>query len=316
MVVTREMGVADAEGRPAWFSLDHLLLDEEGVPTLVEVKRSSDTRLRREVVGQMLDYASGAVSGWAVGEIRAHAEREDPAAVEELIGPDGDEETFWSAVDANLRAGRLRLVFLADRIPPDLQRVVEFLDAQMAMCEVRAVELKRFAADAGPVTLVTRPVGASALAKPDTGRQARRQWDEASFMSELEAGSGGVAAAAARRVLGWATGRGLRIWYGKGATMGSLIPVVDRPSGSLYPVALWTYGSVEVQFQYLPDPPFDDAARIEFCERLERIPGLVIPRDRLRKRPSFPLALITGQEASGHFFDALGWCIDLAASGR
>ena len=27
-------------------------------PTLVEVKRSSDTRIRREVVGQMLDYAA------------------------------------------------------------------------------------------------------------------------------------------------------------------------------------------------------------------------------------------------------------------
>jgi hypothetical protein len=32
--------------------------DQNAVPTLVEVKRSSDTRIRREVVGQMLDYAA------------------------------------------------------------------------------------------------------------------------------------------------------------------------------------------------------------------------------------------------------------------
>jgi hypothetical protein len=31
------------------------------VPTLLEVKRSSDTRIRREVVGQMLDYAANGV---------------------------------------------------------------------------------------------------------------------------------------------------------------------------------------------------------------------------------------------------------------
>ena len=31
------------------------------MPTLVEVKRSSDTRIRREVVGQMLHYAANAV---------------------------------------------------------------------------------------------------------------------------------------------------------------------------------------------------------------------------------------------------------------
>ena len=30
-------------------------------PTLVEVKRSTDTRIRREVVGQMLDYAAHGV---------------------------------------------------------------------------------------------------------------------------------------------------------------------------------------------------------------------------------------------------------------
>jgi hypothetical protein len=33
-------------------------VDEAGVPTLVEVKRSSDTRARREVVARMLDYAA------------------------------------------------------------------------------------------------------------------------------------------------------------------------------------------------------------------------------------------------------------------
>jgi hypothetical protein len=31
-------------------------LDQDAVPTLVEVKRSSDTRIRREVMGQMSDY--------------------------------------------------------------------------------------------------------------------------------------------------------------------------------------------------------------------------------------------------------------------
>src|SRR4051794_12230288 len=41
-------------GSSRW-SLDHLFVDQEGVPTLVEVKRSSDTRARREVVAQMLD---------------------------------------------------------------------------------------------------------------------------------------------------------------------------------------------------------------------------------------------------------------------
>jgi hypothetical protein len=41
-----------------------------GFPTLVEVKRSSDTRLRREVVGQMPDYTANAAAYWPAERIR------------------------------------------------------------------------------------------------------------------------------------------------------------------------------------------------------------------------------------------------------
>jgi hypothetical protein len=38
--------------------VDHLFVDQDGSPTLVELKRRQDTRIRREVVGQTLDYAA------------------------------------------------------------------------------------------------------------------------------------------------------------------------------------------------------------------------------------------------------------------
>lgn len=60
LLVRREAGITDQQDGGARFSLDHLYLDSQGVPTLVEVKRSSDTRGRREVVAQMLDYAANA----------------------------------------------------------------------------------------------------------------------------------------------------------------------------------------------------------------------------------------------------------------
>jgi hypothetical protein len=57
-------------------SLDHLFLNREGVPTLVEVKRSSNTQLRREVVAQMLDYAANASAQWTVDSLRTWFEAE------------------------------------------------------------------------------------------------------------------------------------------------------------------------------------------------------------------------------------------------
>src|SRR5262245_45089370 len=71
ILVSREFGVPDQQDGAARWSLDHLFLDQMGVPTLVEVKRASDTRIRREVVGQMLDYAANAVVHWPVDRIRA-----------------------------------------------------------------------------------------------------------------------------------------------------------------------------------------------------------------------------------------------------
>ena len=60
LLVRREAGIPDAEGGSARWAVDHLLLDQDARPTFVEVKRSTDTRIRREVVGQMLDYAANA----------------------------------------------------------------------------------------------------------------------------------------------------------------------------------------------------------------------------------------------------------------
>ena len=54
LLVRREAAVTGEEDAGGRLSLDHLYLDRHGVPTLVEVKRSSDTRGRREVVAQTL----------------------------------------------------------------------------------------------------------------------------------------------------------------------------------------------------------------------------------------------------------------------
>ena len=74
IVISREIPVPGDDFSGGRWSLDHLLLDQEGIPIFVEVKRRSDTRIRREVVGQMLDYAANAISFWKVETIRLRYE--------------------------------------------------------------------------------------------------------------------------------------------------------------------------------------------------------------------------------------------------
>ena len=171
LLVTREKEVADAPDGAGRWSLDHLFVDQDAVPTLVEVKRGSNTQIRREVVGQMLDYAANGSRFWTEDEIREAFEREHggsgeraDAVLQEFLGEeDSTADEFWSKVATNLAARRMRLVFVADAIPPELVRIVEFLNAHMReYIEVLAVEIKQFKGDNQTETLVSRVIGHTA----------------------------------------------------------------------------------------------------------------------------------------------------------
>src|SRR4051812_37094149 len=155
VLIEREVAIADSSNAAGRWSLDHLFVDQDGVPTLVEVKRSSDTRIRREVVGQMLEYAANGPRYWPPGNVRAHFEARcsrDGRAPEEVLqdslGGDLEVEEWWSAVDSNLREGTLRLLFVADEISKELKAIIEFLNEQMVRTTVLGVELPQLADEA------------------------------------------------------------------------------------------------------------------------------------------------------------------------
>jgi hypothetical protein len=162
LLVSREVSLASEEDGTGRWAVDHLFLDQDAVPTIVEVKRSTDTRIRREVVGQMLDYAANAVVYWPLETLRARfgESREDPQQdlLDFMDDLSADPEEFWRTVKTNLQAGKVRLIFVADEIPVELRRVVEFLNQQMDPAEVLAVEIKQYVGG-NLKTLVPRVMG-------------------------------------------------------------------------------------------------------------------------------------------------------------
>jgi len=319
LVISREMGVpSEEEGGDRW-SLDHLFLDQDAIPTLIEVKRSGDTRIRREVVGQMLDYAANAVVYWPVEAIRARFEEgcrqrgADPAKeIETLLGPGGSTEGFWQQVKTNLQAGRVRMVFVADLIPPELRRIVEFLNGQMAPAEVLAVEIRQFVGQ-GLKTLVPRVIGQTVEAERKKGGSGKteKQWDEASFFEDLRQRRGDKEAEVARTILAWAKKSVSRVWWGRGNKDGSFFPMLDYKGETHWVVSIWTYGRAEIPFQWmLTRKPFDaEAKRLELRDRLNRIPGVEIPADAITRRPTIPLAGLTDEMALKAFLGILDWYI-------
>jgi len=152
LLVAREMPIPGNAIETRRWSLDHFFLDQDGVPTFVECKRAIDRTARREVVSQMLEYVANGVEYWSMDRLRQVAKgtaqqsgKSLDDAVRELVGEDdADIEQYWKVVEANLCSLRLRLVFVMDRTPKEVHRLVEFLNRAMSPIEVLAVDIKQF----------------------------------------------------------------------------------------------------------------------------------------------------------------------------
>jgi hypothetical protein len=318
LLVTREAPLADDHDAGARWSVDHLFLDQDAIPTLVEVKRSSDTRIRREVVGQMLDYAANAVMYWPIETLRACFEatckeggKEPEAVLADFLG-DGDPEAFWQRAKTHLQAGRIRLVFVVDTVPRELQRIVEFLNAQMDPAEVLAVEIKQFMGG-GQRTLIPRVIGqvATARSAKSSGARPGRQWDEETFFEELARRRSAAEVGAVREVLAWAERRTTRVWWGQGATMGSFIPVFNYKDRDHQLFAIYTVGGVEIHFQYLKNRPAftSEEKRLELAQRLNEAVGSSFDASVITRRPSIPTETLVRPESLAAFLAVYDWVI-------
>lgn len=308
LLVDREVTVAgDAT---SWY-LDHLFVDQDGMPTLVEVKRGSNPELRRKVIGQMLDYAANAQLGWPPGDLRSRFEErcrresaDSSSAVRSALGDEIDPDSLWRAVDDHLRRRELRLLFVTDRMVPELRRVVEFLNEQMDSVEVLALEIRQYLGGGHKTlvpTLFGRTLAAEEKKSPSGGRG--EPWTAARFFAALEKNKGPEECAIARELLDWSSAQGAEIWWGRGRQMGSFGPVFLPSGPRVYPFVVWTYGQVELQFQWLVSkPPFDrQDAREALRQRLSAVLGFEIPTDKTEKRPSFPIALLADPTRRSEF---------------
>ncbi|MGH2487959.1 MAG: hypothetical protein ACRDHE_18315 [Ktedonobacterales bacterium] len=322
LLISRETGIPSAEGASDRWSLDHLFLDQDGIPTLVEVKRSSDTRIRREVVGQMLDYAANAVVYWPVETLRATfqtrcaAEGLDEAEVIEATLACNDADELWDHVRTNLQAHKVRMVFVADVIPPELRRIVEFLNEQMRPAEVLAIEIKQYLGE-GLRTLVPRVIGQTAAAAQAKGVVASvhmGRWNEESFFADL-ATRHPQDIPPARAIYEWVKVNVDRLWWGQGKQDGSCYAILDYGKSEHLLLALWTSGHIEFPFQKMRVGPFaDESRRLELVSRLNAIGTIALSPGKVNGLPMVRLSALTDQQAQDQLLDTLQWVVQTVRS--
>lgn len=117
--------------------IDNLFISPLGYPVLVETKLWRNPEAKREVLAQVLDYAS-AISKWTFTDLdkctREHTRHYDGKSlglvdwVEAKIGLDVDRGYFEETVSKNLRLGRMLILVVGDRIRGSMVDILGYIN--------------------------------------------------------------------------------------------------------------------------------------------------------------------------------------------
>ena len=266
----------------------------------------------------MLDYAANGVAHWPLEQLQAlfnsscEASGDDPdLQLRDFIDHESPEE-FWKAVKTNLQAGRIRLVFVADEIPSELQRVVEFLNDQMDPAEVIAVEISRYSGD-GLETLAPRVIGQTVAARTKkAGSTPGQPWDEPRFLAALEQKEGPEARLVAEDLIAWCRERGMVESWGKGAHTGICLPIATQGKHRYAPLALRTSGEFAIRFSDIRTRPAFSSTemREQLRQRLSELPSVDIPPDGIERRLRFPMSVLSDPASMTSFKATVAWMLD------
>ena len=331
LLVKREMGIPDQESGSNRWSLDHLFLDQEGIPTLVEIKRAEDTRIRREVVGQVLDYAANAVLHWSIDVIRTSYEKTatgsgleprqhllDFLQKDELEIASEDEDPtseFWAKVKTNLEAGKIRLVFVADEIPTELENIVSFLNRQMDPCEALAVEMKQYVGK-DVKTIAPRVLGQTPESRARKSARATgetRDWDEAGFFNFLQEKQDVEEIALARRIIDHVRPHVDEFHWGSESVYPKCDAFINAPD-MWNLLGIWRNGGVAMRFKDIKGiAPFDQAdAREELRARFGMISEKPMREDFMDDRVYRVTSLksILSNKSEGKYLETIDWILE------
>jgi hypothetical protein len=279
--------------------VDLLGFTSTGDIAVIECKLSANPQIKREVVGQLFEYAGFL---WEMNydqldeRIRAG---QNGQTLAELVAKsqedtEWDEEEFRQTVAHNLRTGSFILVIVVDRATDELARAAAFLSScARANFTFHVVEMHRFQAAAADVLIPQVHGGAI---RPTTEAEPRGAWPKERFLDEIRRRAP-AAAPLAQDLYDWSEEEADQVTTGAGRATGSFSFhfVVDGKSKNVFSV--YTDGRLELPYKALVRKVGPQVAQA-FHEMLSRIPGFNGLAADFTKYPSVELTRAFSQSES------------------
>jgi hypothetical protein len=300
---------------PSGERIDALGFDESGNIYVIETKlfRNDD---KRKVIAQVLDYGASLWKNTTDDDFFAtldvHTRRKFQKnftdQCSEFFHIEIEQVEFLKQnIRDNLKGGKIKFVVLMDKLEQRLKDLIVYLNENSEF-SIYAVEVEYYKLDEYEV-VIPKLFGGE-VRKPMSSNRGNIQWTEESFLAALsEQERGEEKIALVKRILEWVKPF-CRLESGKGGKCGSIIPVVDNKGEKCFSFVFYTYGKIELQFQYYQIPFNDEPKKLELLNRLNKIKGVSIPDEKITKRPSISMDLLFEESEYQKFIDAYQWYFD------
>lgn len=236
----------------ASLSADMVLIDEEGVPTIIETKLVRNRESRRDVLGQILEYITA---------IYLNPDQ----LKEKCFEYQGD----WSKVRENIEKRKIRGIIVSDTIPSIVKYTIEMINEQLSDVELYGLELRTYCSEEeGINVMVPQIIGVTSEAVSRGKTKKGKVWTYDELVDYINSLPDAKLRERLIKILEWANENKVLDTGSRSPTLKPLIRLVSsRTRRHVFRIGV-DQGTIEVVLGKDHNPFEDNAKRIELFNEL------------------------------------------------
>lgn len=301
--------------------VDLLCIDQDGLITVIETKLRKNRELRREVIGQIIEYASY-ISQWNAEDLyqiansyfltstktpSQYKNKTLDTIMRESFGEQFSESDFRLKIEQNLKKGKMRLIIGVDQLIEPLRSIVSFLNS-VSSFDILLLEVSNFEQSDSKKVLIPSLFG-YAIKTGGVDRPTYR-WDEETFMQNVKErfeSKEPLIIDTIQKLYEFTKVNADDITWGRGTTFGSFTFRKSRFESLVTLFAIYSDGKGYISFGELVGKGAKEEYIRKFRDQLNRIPGFNLPENAvsLGKFPTIRVDTLAKEENMKIFKEAV-----------
>ena len=293
---------------PNGTSIDILAFSPDGDIAVIECKLETNAESRRQVVGQILEYAAS-LWGMTYEDLSHRIEQRIgkplDVLVEEAVAGEWDNESFKKGIIASLETGSFLLIIVVDKINDTLRSIIHYLNATSRPAfGIYALEMQQFQFE--DVEILVPHLHGQALRDQRAATRPRRRWTPEQFFQIMQQSVPPEILQIAKDLYHWAEETADRVWMGSGTQKGSFTFHYLRDNKTISVFTVYSDGKLQINYGWMSNRVPETVLR-EFHNRLRTLQGFRHLPEDFSKYPNVDLRTLKSPHDLAAFKQAVEW---------